>query len=104
MDIALHYPTDPVDVIVADFMSEFNMSTSAGRRVDQEISGGTAPAYDLSFLEALGPALDNLARYGIKLAVNAGVTDTEGLYRAVMQMVQAKKLGLKVRFYVSTQW
>lgn len=104
MDIALHYPTDPVDVIVADFMSEFNMATAAGRRVDQEIAGGTAPAYDISFLGALEPALDDLARYGIKLAVNAGVADTEGLYREVMRMAQAKKLGLKVRFYLSLRW
>jgi hypothetical protein len=78
-------------------MSEFNMATAAGRRVDQVTSQGpTAPAYDLSFLEALEPALDDLAKYGIKLAVNAGVTDTEGLYDAVMRMVEAKKLDLKV--------
>jgi hypothetical protein len=78
-------------------MSEFNMATAAGRRVDQATSQGpTAPAYDLSFLEALEPALDDLAKYGIKLAVNAGVTDTKGLYDAVMRMVEAKKLDLKV--------
>jgi pyruvate/oxaloacetate carboxyltransferase len=77
-------------------MSEFNMATAAGRRVDQETSHATAPAYDLSFLEALEPALDDLAKYGIKLAVNAGVTDTEGLYKVVTRMVQAKKLDLKV--------
>lgn len=73
------------------------MATAAGRRVDQVTSQGpTAPAYDLSFLEALEPALDDLAKYGIKLAVNAGVTDTKGLYDAVMRMVEAKKLDLKV--------
>lgn len=76
-------------------MSEFNMATAAGRRVDQQ-TGGTAPAYELSFLEALEPALNDLAKYGIKVAVNAGVTDTEGLYKVVTQMVQAKKLNLKV--------
>jgi hypothetical protein len=38
-----------------------------------------------------------LAKYGIKLAVNAGVTDTKGLYEVVMNMVQAKGLDLKVR-------
>lgn len=95
-DFARHHPTDPIDVIIADFMSEFNMATAAGRRVDQTISqGATAPAYDLSFLEALEPALEDLAKYGIKLAVNAGVTDTEGLYKVVKRMVEAKKLDLK---------
>ena len=72
------------------------MATAAGRRVDQKTSDATAPAYDLSFLEALEPALEDLAKYGIKLAVNAGVTDTEGLYKVVTRMVQAKKLDLKV--------
>ena len=96
-DFARHHPTDPIDVIIADFMSEFNMATAAGRRVDQGKSQGpTAPAYDISFLEALEPALDDLAKYGIKLAVNAGVTDTKGLYDAVMRMVETKKLNLKV--------
>ncbi|KAF7528195.1 hypothetical protein PCG10_001484 [Penicillium crustosum] len=96
-EFAHHHPTDPIDVIIADFMSEFNMATAAGRRVDQATSQEpTAPAYELSFLEALEPALDDLAKYGIKLAVNAGVTDTKGLYEVVMRMVEAKKLDLKV--------
>ncbi|KAJ5159410.1 uncharacterized protein N7482_006414 [Penicillium canariense] len=98
-DFARHYPTDPVDVIIADFMSEFNMATAAGRRVDQGMTTDTAatpPAYDLSFLEALEPALADLAKHQIKLAVNAGVTDTKGLYEVVMKMVQAKGLDLKV--------
>lgn len=73
------------------------MATAAGRRVDQATSQEpTAPTYELSFLEALEPALDDLAKYGIKLAVNAGVTDTKGLYEVVMRMVEAKKLDLKV--------
>jgi pyruvate/oxaloacetate carboxyltransferase len=85
-----------VDVIIADFMSEFNMATAAGRRVDQATAGDVAPAYDVSFLEALDPALEDLAKHGIKVAVNAGVTDTKGLYEVVMQMVQKKGLDLKV--------
>lgn len=83
-------------MIIADFMSEYNMATAAGRRVDQTSSQAAAPAYDLSFLEAVEPALEDLAKHGIKLAVNAGVTDTKGLYDVVVHMVQAKKLGLKV--------
>lgn len=98
-EFARYYTTDPVDVIIADFMSEFNMAIAAGRRVDQASASDTPapPAYDLSFLEALEPALDDLAKHGIKLAVNAGVTDTKGLYDVVMRMIQAKGLDLKVR-------
>lgn len=82
-------------------MSEANMSTGAARRIesDRQVAAGlepTAPGYEPAFLLALQPALHDLARYGIKLAVNAGNTDTEGLYKAVTKMVQAKKLDLKV--------
>lgn len=77
------YATDPVDVIIADFMSEFNMATAAGRRVDQDTPQTSMPTYDMSFLAALEPALKDLEKHGIKLAVNAGVTDTKGLYEAV---------------------
>lgn len=54
------------------------------------------PGYEPSFLLALEPALEDLAKHGIKLAVNAGNCDTEGLYKVVVQMVQAKGLKLKV--------
>ena len=36
-------------------------------------------AFEASFLEALEPALADLAKYGIKVAVNAGASDAEGL-------------------------
>lgn len=74
------------------------MATAAGRRVDQVAASDVSapPAYDLSFLEALEPALEDLAKYGIKLAVNAGVTDTKGLYEVVIRMIQSKGLDLKV--------
>ncbi|KAJ5256771.1 hypothetical protein N7478_012875 [Penicillium angulare] len=86
-DFARHYTKDPVDVIIADFMSEFNMSTVAGRRVDH--AENAMPAYDLSFLEAVEPALGDLAKYGIKLAVNAGVAYITGdeVLPAVQEML-----------------
>ncbi|KAJ5714546.1 uncharacterized protein N7483_011727 [Penicillium malachiteum] len=95
-EFARHYETDPVDVIIADFMSEFNMGSNAGRRVDQGQNG--MPAYDLSFLEAVEPALNDLAKHGIKLAVNAGVCDTKGLYDVVLKMARSKGLDLKVAY------
>lgn len=81
-------------------MSEYNMTTAAARRVDQSKPQGdqAVPAYDLSFLLALEPALEDLARHRIKLAVNAGVADTETLYKVVSQMVQSKGLDLKVLY------
>lgn len=76
------------------------MAVAAGRRVDQATlsseKGSVGPAYEPSFLEALEPALEDLARYGIKVVVNAGVTDTKGLYDVVVEMVRAKGVDLKV--------
>lgn len=87
-------------MIVADFMSEANMVTGAARKVGQLQAQGnqdaSMPGYEPSFLLALEPALEDLAKHGIKLAVNAGNCDTEGLYKVVVQMVQAKGLKLKV--------
>ncbi|KAF4160784.1 hypothetical protein CNMCM6936_003783 [Aspergillus lentulus] len=99
-EFAHNCPQDPVDVIIADFMSEANMVTGAARKIDRLQAQGkqdaAMPGYETSFLLALEPALEDLARHGIKLAVNAGNSDTEGLYKVVAQMVQAKGLKLKV--------
>ncbi|KMK63447.1 hypothetical protein Y699_04277 [Aspergillus fumigatus Z5] len=76
------------------------MVTGAARKVGQLQAQGnqdaSMPGYEPSFLLALEPALEDLAKHGIKLAVNAGNCDTEGLYKVVVQMVQAKGLKLKV--------
>lgn len=99
------YPTDPVDVIISDYMSEANMVVAAARKVDSALptpSDGNpltlaGPAFEASFLEALEPALKDLATYKIKLAVNAGASDTEGLYRVVMDMIEKKGLTAQLK-------
>lgn len=99
------YPSDPVDVIISDYMSEANMVVTAARKVDSSMAttGETnplmaaGPAFEVSFLEALEPALPHLAKYGIKVAINAGASDTEGLYKVVCDMVQKKGLGSKLK-------
>ncbi|KAJ9646032.1 hypothetical protein H2204_000694 [Knufia peltigerae] len=98
------YPTDPVDVIICDFMSEVNMTVAAGRKVDQGGNSnsdphpimGAGPAFEASFLESLEPALEDLAKYNIKLAANAGNADTEALYKIVCEMVKKKGLNIPV--------
>lgn len=91
--LAKNHPNDPVDVIIGDWMSEFNMTTRAAMKSDQ---GGDA--YEPTFIEALEPALEDLAKYGIKVAVNAGASDTRLLHRVVTDMVRSKGLGLKVAY------
>ncbi len=94
------YPSDPVGVIISDYMSEVNMTIGAARKVDSanltadmgNAFVGAGPAFEASFLEALGPALEDLAKYGIKVAANAGNADVQGLYRIVCDMVEKKGL------------
>ena len=86
-----YYENDPVDVIIGDWMSEANMTSRAIMKAER-----TGNAYAPMFLEALEPALLDIARYKIKIAVNAGASDTELLYRAVTKMVHSKGLDLRV--------
>ncbi|EEQ30140.1 hypothetical protein McanMca71_000459 [Microsporum canis] len=106
-EFARNHPSDPVDVVVQDFMSEYNMTAAAARRVDRSLSGDgnasdrsanrpTRPGYEPTFLEALEPALLDIARHNIKVVANAGVADTEALYRAVIAMMERKRVHLKV--------
>ena len=53
-------------------------------------------AYEPSFIEALEPALVDIAKYRIKVAVNAGASDTKLLHKVVTDMVESKRLKLKV--------
>lgn len=94
--LAANHPTDPVDVITGDWMSEANMTSRAALKTSSAADDSTTDAYEPTFLESLEPALSDLARYGIKVAVNAGASDTELLYRVVTDMVKAKGLDLKV--------
>jgi hypothetical protein len=59
-------------------------------------SPGQVDAYEPTFLEALEPALPYIAKYRIKVAVNAGASDTQKLHAVVEKMVKAKGLDLSV--------
>ena len=99
------YPSDPVDVIISDYMSEANMVVAAARKIGSTLMTSpdaiplvaAGPAFEASFLEALEPALPDLAKYGIRVAVNAGASDTEGLYKIVRDLIQKKGLGSKLK-------
>jgi hypothetical protein len=64
------YPDDPVDVIIGDFMSEANMTSLAARKVE----GAQDGAFEATFVEAVTPALGNIAKHGIKAGFNAVVS------------------------------
>ncbi|TKA65304.1 hypothetical protein B0A49_09438 [Cryomyces minteri] len=89
--LAANCPNDPIDVIIGDWMSEANMTSRAASKTDN-----VGEAYEPTFLEALEPALPHIAKHGIKIAVNAGASDTELLHSVVTKMVASKGLKLKV--------
>jgi hypothetical protein len=82
---------DPIDVIVGDWMSESNMTARANTKFN-----GQLDAYEPTFLEALQPALPHIAKFGIKVAVNAGASDTQKLHGFVTKMVRDANLKLNV--------
>ena len=96
--LARNHPNDPVDVIIGDWMSEYNMTTRAASKSSSTTTTGGEAQYEPTFLEALEPAIEDIARHGIKVAVNAGASDTKLLHQVVTGLVREKGLGLKVAY------
>ncbi|OQE04963.1 hypothetical protein PENVUL_c028G03249 [Penicillium vulpinum] len=84
------------DVLIGDWLSEGNMPSSVTRKLS-----GTAAGYETSFLTALTPALPAIARKGIKVIVNAGASDPQGLFNEVRNLLQEKNLSLKVEKFAT---
>jgi len=89
-----------VDVIVGDWMSECTMSWHGAAKSELTKKGISeeerAGLYDPSFMANLMPALPYMQQRGIKLAVNAGASDTQKLARVVVKAVEEQGLNLKV--------
>src|SRR5258706_15070869 len=89
-----------VDVIIGDWMSECTMSWHGAAKHDILAKGDTNEnrpgLYDPSFMANLEPALPYLQKKSIKLAVNAGASDTEMLAKVVKKAVEDAGLSLKV--------
>ncbi|PVH96035.1 DUF1446-domain-containing protein [Periconia macrospinosa] len=83
---------EEIDVFVGDWMSELNMPAKA-YAISTDPS---AIGYEISFLEALEPALVNLAKKKQKLVANAGTVATKQLFDRVVEMVKSKNIGLTV--------
>ncbi|KAJ7034155.1 hypothetical protein C8F04DRAFT_1102429 [Mycena alexandri] len=86
------HPDDPVDVLIGDFMSEANMTSLAARKAE----GAEGGAFEAIFVDAVTPALADIAKYGIKIVVNAGGSDTQLLYETVVNVIKQQRLSLKV--------
>ncbi|KAH7109893.1 hypothetical protein B0J11DRAFT_448699 [Dendryphion nanum] len=85
--------TEDVEYIVGDWMSEYNMTTRGGAKIN---SNGASDEFEDSFLEAILPALPHLAARHIKVAVNAGASDPKKLHDILGHKIKAAGLDLKV--------
>jgi hypothetical protein len=80
-----------IGVLVGDSMSELNMPTRA-----YNVTNGLGSRYEETFLEALEPALENIAKNGIKLVANASAVATKELNDIVLNMVKDKGLDVTI--------
>ncbi|KAJ5186374.1 Protein of unknown function DUF1446 [Penicillium cf. viridicatum] len=80
-----NHKNDPFDVLVGDWMSEANMTFNATKH-----HKGEGIAYEKTFISALEDVLPEIAEHGIKIAANAGSSDTKGLYDALLALVKEK--------------
>jgi 4-hydroxy-3-methylbut-2-enyl diphosphate reductase IspH len=89
-----------VDVIVGDWMSECTMSWHGAAKDEQKANGLSEEErlglYDPSFLGTFSPALSVIQEKGIKVAVNAGASDTEKLAKEILKKIKELGLTLKV--------
>lgn len=97
---------EDVDVIVGDWLSEMTMTIhGTGKIAKQSQLAGKALTFEEkvenamfaeNFMDCFIPAIDDLARRGIKLAVNAGASDAEILAQLVQKTVKERGHNLKV--------
>jgi hypothetical protein len=97
---------EDVDVIVGDWLSELTMTIhGTGKVRNQERFAGRELSWEEqvqnamfaeNFMDCFEPAIDDLAKKGIKLAVNAGASDTEILAKIVQKTVKERGHDLKV--------
>lgn len=92
-----------VDCIIGDWLSECTMTLHGAQKTENErlraagqLKEEPVGLFDPTFMENLAPALPYLQSRGIKVAVNAGASDTEMLARLVEGEVKRQGLGLKV--------
>ncbi|TDZ14671.1 hypothetical protein Cob_v012542 [Colletotrichum orbiculare MAFF 240422] len=84
---------EDIQYIVGDWMSEYNMAQRGGAKANDPVNSAE---FEPSFLEAVEPALRYLDARRIKVAVNAGASDTKKLHDVLVDMIEDKGLKLKV--------
>lgn len=102
---------EDVDVIVGDWLSEMTMTIHGNgkQKTIKDLKGKSQVFEEMTleqqlqtamfaenFMDCFEPAIDDLANRGIKLAVNAGASDTEVLAKLVQKKIKERGYNLKV--------
>ena len=91
------FSKDPtIDVIFGDWISEVSMTLRGAQKLDGTKVGTPTEAYEQSFITMLSPGLQNIAKHGQKVAVNAGACDAEAMAKRIQQLCKDKGTDLKV--------
>jgi hypothetical protein len=94
-----------IDFVVGDWLSECTMTLHGAQKIVNErlraegkLMEEPVGLFDPTFMDNLGPALSDIAKKGIKVAVNAGASDTQLLASMVQKEVKKQGLDLKVAY------
>lgn len=92
-----------VDCIIGDWLSECTMTLHGAQKKENQalreagkLTEEPMGLFDPTFMDNLSPALPYLEKRGIKVAVNAGASDTELLAKQVELEINKQGLNLKV--------
>lgn len=89
---------EDLDFIVGDWMSEASMTLRGSDKHGKNEGSLIGKGYEPYFLEQIDPAIPYLAKKGIRLCVNAGGSDVEGLALEVRKLIAKHGVGLKVGY------
>ncbi|KAL1890216.1 hypothetical protein Sste5346_008370 [Sporothrix stenoceras] len=91
------FSKDPtIDVIFGDWISEVSMTLRGSQKLEGIKAGAETEAYEQSFITMLSPGIQNIAKHGQKVAVNAGACDSEAMAKRIQQLCKDKGTNLKV--------
>lgn len=92
-----------IDCIIGDWLSECTMTLHGAQKEENarmrkagELKDEPMGLFDPTFMDNLSPALPYLKSKNIKVAVNAGASDTELLAKQVEEEIKRQGLDLKV--------
>lgn len=92
-----------IDCIIGDWLSECTMTLHGAQKQENEALRNAGELkeepmglFDPTFMDNLAPALPYLKSKNIKVAVNAGASDTELLARIVDEEIKRQGIDLKV--------